>query len=69
VKRVLAKPMKITIKIGEETLKPAAPALKEGDQPKQDEVTTRALSHPEVQRFKELFPDSQVRTVRNLRET
>jgi DNA polymerase-3 subunit gamma/tau len=69
IKRVLAKPMKITIKIGEGAQKPTAPALKEDDQPKQDEVTTRALSHPEVQRFKELFPDSQVRTVRNLRET
>ncbi len=37
------------------------PALKE------DEVTERALAHPEVQRFRELF-GGEVRTVRNLKE-
>jgi len=36
--------------------------------PRGDEVTTRALAHPEVRRFQEIFPDSQVRKVRNLRE-
>jgi DNA polymerase-3 subunit gamma/tau len=34
---------------------------------KEDEVTERALSHPEVQRFRELF-GGEVRTVRNLKE-
>ena len=29
---------------------------------------TRALANPEVKRFQEMFPDSQVRTVRNLRD-
>jgi hypothetical protein len=33
----------------------------------EDEVTERALSHPEVQRFRELF-GGEVRTVRNLKE-
>jgi len=33
-----------------------------------DEVSARALEHPEVKRFQELFPDSHVRTVRNLRD-
>jgi hypothetical protein len=28
----------------------------------------RALEHPGVKRFQELFPDAQVRTVRNLNE-
>jgi hypothetical protein len=28
----------------------------------------RALSHPGVKRFQELFPDAQIRTVRNLNE-
>ena len=32
------------------------------------EVRERALSHPGVKRFQELFPDAQVRTVRNLNE-
>jgi hypothetical protein len=39
--------------------KPAAPG--------EDEVTERALAHPEVQRFRELF-GGEVRTVRNLKE-
>ena len=34
----------------------------------EDEETERALDHPEVQRFQQLFKDSQVRTVRNLKE-
>jgi DNA polymerase III subunit gamma/tau len=34
----------------------------------EDEVTGRALAHPEVQRFQEMFPGSQIRTVRNLKE-
>ena len=33
-----------------------------------DEVTRRALSHPEVQRFREVFPDAEIRAVRNLKE-
>jgi DNA polymerase III subunit gamma/tau len=36
--------------------------------PQEDETARRALANPEVQRFQEMFPDSQVRTVRNLRE-
>ena len=32
------------------------------------EVRERALSHPGVKRFQELFPDAQIRTVRNLNE-
>ena len=34
---------------------------------KEDEVTERALAHPEVKRFRELF-GGEVRTVRNLKE-
>jgi DNA polymerase-3 subunit gamma/tau len=33
-----------------------------------DEATARALENPEVQRFREAFPDSQVRMVRNLKD-
>ena len=35
--------------------------------PNNAEVTERALAHPEVQRFRELF-GGEVRTVRNLKE-
>ena len=53
-------------KVGEAAAS-AAPA-KQPDNALDSEVATRALAHPEVQRFQELFPDSQVRAVRNLRE-
>jgi DNA polymerase-3 subunit gamma/tau len=36
--------------------------------PKEDEVTERALAHPEVKRFREVF-GGEVRTVRNLKES
>jgi len=32
------------------------------------DLRERALSHPGVKRFQELFPDAQIRTVRNLNE-
>ena len=66
VKRAAGRPVKLTLKIGDAAAsgtpasKPAAPA--------KDEATERALSHPEVRRFQELFPESQVRAVRNLKE-
>ena len=63
VHRVIGRPVKITVKIGETERAPAPAAA-----PPADEVATRALEHPEVKRFQELFPDSQVRTVRNLRD-
>ncbi len=45
-----------------------APAPVHPVAPKADEVTERALAHPEVQRFRELF-GGEVRTVRNLKES
>jgi hypothetical protein len=44
--------------------KPAKPAPKPAAQ---DEATERALGHPEVQKFRELF-GGEVRNVRNLKE-
>ena len=43
--------------------RPAAPQAEA-----EDEATARALAHPEVKRFQEVFPDAQVRTVRNLKD-
>lgn len=57
--------LRFKINFGEIKSPPAAiqkPASK-----KSDEVTERALAHPEVQRFRELF-GGEVRTVRNLKE-
>ncbi|HLX45727.1 MAG TPA: DNA polymerase III subunit gamma/tau [Bryobacteraceae bacterium] len=66
VRRVVGRPMKISIKAGEAAVSSVAPPVV--NTAAADEVTSRALSNPEVQRFQEMFPESQVRTVRNLRE-
>jgi len=65
VRRVAGRTVRITLKVGE-----AAPAVakKAAEPPKTDEASERALAHPEVKRFQELFPESQVRAVRNLKE-
>jgi DNA polymerase-3 subunit gamma/tau len=64
-KRIAGRPVRVTIKIGD-----AAPATTVGPAPKrEDEATARALSHPVVKRFQDVFEDAQVRTVRNLKDT
>ncbi len=63
VQKVLGRAVKVTIKIGESGASPSTPSAAQTD-----EVAARALEHPEVKRFQELFPDSQVRTVRNLKD-
>ena len=56
--------VRVVVKVGEGAATPvAAPKAAPVD-----EVSTRALEHPEVKRFQEMFPDSQVRAVRNLKE-
>jgi DNA polymerase-3 subunit gamma/tau len=65
VKRVAGRPVRIVIKVGEAV---AAPLAAPAPTPAADEVSTRALEHPEVKRFQEMFPDSHVRAVRNLKE-
>ena len=45
---------------------PAAPA--EAPRASGDETMQRALAHPDVQRFREAFPDAEVRVARNLKE-
>jgi hypothetical protein len=58
----------VKITIGE-VLTPQAVSTPLARGPKAEEETTqRALAHPDVQRFQELFPDAQVRAVRNLKE-
>jgi DNA polymerase-3 subunit gamma/tau len=62
VQKIAGRPMRIKIALGKPEAV-AAPMAK----PK-DDVSERALAHPEVRRFQELFPDAQVRVVRNLKE-
>ncbi len=49
-----------------EVAAPEAPALSEPAAA--DEAARRALEHPEVRRFREVFPGAEVRVVRNLKE-
>ncbi len=63
VQKVAGRPMRIKVTAGTVDLAEAPKA-----RPPQDDVSERALSHPEVRRFQETFPDAQVRVVRNLKE-
>jgi DNA polymerase-3 subunit gamma/tau len=61
VQKIAGRPMRIKISFGT----PAAvttPIAKA-----KDDVEERALGHPDVKRFQEMFPDAQVRAVRNLK--
>jgi DNA polymerase-3 subunit gamma/tau len=64
--QIAGRPLKIVATVGS----PAGAAPLASARPQQDDagLMDRALSHPEVQRFRELFPEAQVRTVRNLKE-
>ncbi|MDP8991411.1 MAG: DNA polymerase III subunit gamma/tau, partial [Acidobacteriota bacterium] len=63
-KRIAGRPVRVTIKVGD----PARQAAPTAAPKQEDEATTRALAHPEVKRFQEVFPGAQVRTVRNLKD-
>ena len=74
IDQIAGRPMKFQIKVGQVTAKAVSPAMQKASAgsasaPAGDaEVRERALSHPDVQRFQQLFPDGQVRQVRNLKE-
>jgi DNA polymerase-3 subunit gamma/tau len=63
VQKIAGRPMRVKVQFGTPDAGPA-PALSKPP----DDVSERALSHPEVRRFQEIFPDAQVRVVRNLKE-
>jgi DNA polymerase-3 subunit gamma/tau len=63
VQKIAGRPMRIKIALGKPDAVAATPLEK-----KKDDVTERALADPEVRRFQELFPDAQVRAVRNLKQ-
>ncbi len=65
VEGVAGRPMKIKVEVGETA---AAPAPGEDDARVDDEAAARALADPEVQKFRQLFPGSRVRAVRNLKQ-
>jgi DNA polymerase-3 subunit gamma/tau len=63
VQKVAGRSMRVKTTFGQPNVA-SAPKLN----PPPDDVSERALSHPEVRRFQEMFPDAQVRVVRNLKE-
>lgn len=67
IKRIAGRPVRVVIKVGDVAAPaPSAPRSNAGIG---GDAADRALSHPEVKRFQELFPGAQVRTVRNLKES
>jgi DNA polymerase-3 subunit gamma/tau len=67
VHKMAGRPMRIKIALGKPDAVEAPPGKPKDDKPK-DDTSERALAHPEVRRFQEMFPDAQVRVVRNLKE-
>lgn len=69
---LIGRPVKIRIEIDAAMSASAIAATNAADEPdpshEAGETSQRALSHPAVKRFQELFPGSHVRSVRNLNE-
>jgi DNA polymerase-3 subunit gamma/tau len=62
------KPMRVKVILGDPGAAPAEAMPLPKAPIGEDEVSERALSHPDVQRFKEVFPNAEIRQVRNLKE-
>ncbi|HEY3740145.1 MAG TPA: DNA polymerase III subunit gamma/tau, partial [Bryobacteraceae bacterium] len=67
IEQIAGKPMRIQVRIGKPTV-PAPAATGPAPAADADPAAQRALDHPEVQRFRELFPEGHVRQVRDLKE-
>ncbi len=67
VREVAGRAMQITVTVGESKSAPS-PAAEGLDADTDEEATQRALAHPDVQRFQQAFPESHIRTVRNLKQ-
>ena len=71
IEQVAGKIMRITVKVGKPAGPATAPLATSAEKPvtqPEDETAKRALDHPEVKRFRELFPEGNVRQVRNLKD-
>jgi DNA polymerase-3 subunit gamma/tau len=70
IRQIGGRPMRIKVTLGDagaQSAPIAAAPVRPAASPKEEEVTSRALSNPEVQRFREVF-GGEVRKVRNLKE-
>ena len=68
--QVLGRAVRVKVNTTEEPVAAAAPPRPAAAEsaPDEDEISRRALGDPGVQRFQEMFPNSQVRSVRDLKE-
>jgi DNA polymerase-3 subunit gamma/tau len=66
VREVFGRPLRIKVTVGD-TASPAAP-IQLAPGATEDQATSRALAHPEVRRFQEVF-GGEIRKVRNLKES
>jgi len=66
VREVFGRPLRIKVTAGDAA--PRSAALHVAPNAGEDQATTRALEHPEVRRFREVF-GGEVRKVRNLKES
>jgi len=66
VREAFGRPLRIKVTVGDAA--PLAPAIHLAPSAGEDQATTRALAHPEVRRFQEVF-GGEVRKVRNLKES
>ncbi|HBY62723.1 MAG TPA: DNA polymerase III subunit gamma/tau, partial [Solibacterales bacterium] len=72
VRRLAGRPVKIVFQAGAgggAAVAAPPPGEPQKTAASEGEVAERALSHPDVKRFQEMFPESQVRQVRNLKES
>ena len=68
LEKVYGRPIRAKITITEDAAPAATSPAREQGPAGGEEAMRRALAHPDVQRFQELFPGSQVREVRDLKE-
>ena len=67
--QAIGKPVKVRLEAGGGAASGPSANAPSAEPPEQmDEVRQRALAHPSVKQFQELFPGAQVRNVRNLSE-
>ncbi len=67
---VAGQPMRVKVTVGQAASAPPPSSSNGLDRRAlEDEATKRALEHPEVRSFREIFPGSEVRAVRNLKES
>ena len=64
--QIAGKPVRLRIEVDD--TRSAVAATAQAPEATNTELRDRALSHPGVKRFQEIFPEAQVRTVRNLNE-